>query len=71
MTGGNVAATGGDVLQVIDFIEGGNAAETRQRPCKSLISLAGRRRQRPTLSLRDKARARALRRARFRFGVAR
>lgn len=54
---------GGDHCQVIDFIGGGNIAETRKRPAKLLISKRRRKRRQTRIPYGDTARARTRGRA--------
>lgn len=54
---------GGDICQVLDFIGGGNVAETRKRPTKPLISKRRRKRRQASIPFGDTARARTRGRA--------
>ncbi len=67
MTATDRRRQGGDVAQVLDFIEGGNIAETRKRRAKPLISKRRRKRRQASIPYGDTARARTRRRAAPRF----
>jgi hypothetical protein len=54
---------GGDIRQVLDFIGGGNVAETRKRPANPLISKRRRKRRQASIPFGDTARARTRGRA--------
>ncbi len=54
---------GGDIRQVVEFIGGGNAAETRKRPSNPLISKRGRKRKQAPIPFGDTARTRTRGRA--------
>lgn len=58
---------GGDIRQVLDFIGGGNVAETRKRPANPLISKRRRKRKQARIPFGDTARARTRGRAAPRF----
>ena len=58
---------GGDIRQALDFIGGGNVAETRKRRAKPLISKRRRKRRQASIPFGDTARARTRRRATPRF----
>jgi len=58
---------GGDIRQALDFIAGGNVAETRKRPANPLISKRRRKRRQASIPFGDTARARTRRRAAPRF----
>lgn len=58
---------GGDIRQALDFIGGGNVAETRERPANPLISKRRRKRKQASIPFGDTARARTRGRAAPRF----
>ena len=58
---------GGDIRQALDFIGGGNVAETRKRPTNPLISKRRRKRRQASIPFGDTARARTRGRAAPRF----
>jgi hypothetical protein len=59
----------GDIRQVLDFIGGGNAAETRKRPSNPLISKRRRKRKQAPIPFGDTARTRTRGRAVPRFAA--
>jgi hypothetical protein len=58
MIGTDQRRRGGDTCQTIDFIGGGDIAETRKRPAKPLISQRRRKRRQACIPYGDTARAR-------------
>jgi hypothetical protein len=54
---------GGDIRQVVEFIEGGDVAETRKRAANPLILKRGRKRKQAPIPFGDTARARTRGRA--------
>ena len=54
---------GGHIRQALDFIGGGNVAETRKRPANPLISKRRRKRRQVSIPFGDTARARTRGRA--------
>lgn len=54
---------GGDIRQALDFIGGGNVAETRKRPTNPLISKRRRKRRQVSIPFGDTAQARTRGRA--------
>jgi hypothetical protein len=63
MTANEQRRRGGDIRQVLDFIGGGNVAETRKRPANPLISKRRRKRRQASIPFGDTARARTRGRA--------
>jgi hypothetical protein len=69
MTANEQRKPGGDICQVLDFIAGGNAAETRKRSANPLISKRGRKRKQAPIPFGDTARTRTRGRAVARFAA--
>ena len=63
MTANGRRRRGGDIRQALDFIGGGNVAETRKRPANPLISKRRRKRRQASIPFGDTARARTRGRA--------
>ncbi len=63
MTAKDRRRRGGDIREVVEFIGGGNVAETRQRPAKPLISKRRRKRRQASIPFGDTALARTRKRA--------
>jgi hypothetical protein len=63
MTANEQRRRGGDIRQALDFIGGGNVAETRKRPANPLISKRRWKRRQASIPFGDTARARTRGRA--------